>query len=148
MYIMPLYKWSRLFLWTARRMVGRGWEVLQEVLMDLKSMLYALDKLLLLQRSARVVFSSSRREFLWFNLAHRDETENFWHLISGFETRPRKISFNLGHRDEIKIYCLHSQASRREREFPWYDLGFREENDNSKSCHLSLNSGLNVFTIL
>ena len=57
------------------------------------------------QRSARVIFSFSRLEweFLWFNLAHQDETENFWHLISGFETRPRK---NL----------LQSRASRRDRD--------------------------------
>ena len=58
-----------------------------------------------MQRSARVIFSISRREweFLLLNLAHRDETENFWHLISGFETRPRK---NL----------LQSRASRRDRD--------------------------------
>ena len=42
--------------------------------------------------------------------------ENLWHLISGFETRPRKMSFNLRHRDEIEIYYLQSQTSRRERE--------------------------------
>ena len=57
------------------------------------------------QWSARVVFSISRREweFLRFNLVHRDETENSWHLLSGFETRPRK---NL----------LQSRASRRDRD--------------------------------
>ena len=62
----------------------------------------------------------------------RDENESFSDSISFIETRPRipdtysqasrrdreKISSNLGHRDEIEIYYLHSQASRREREFP------------------------------
>ena len=42
--------------------------------------------------------------------------ENLWHLISGFETRPRKMSFNLRHRDRIEIYYLQSQTLRRERE--------------------------------
>ncbi len=71
------------------------------------------------QRSARSIFQLSRREreFLIFNLAHRDETENFCHLISCFETRPRIISFNLSHRDEIGIYFSQSQTTRREREF-------------------------------
>ena len=57
------------------------------------------------QWSARVVFSISRREweFLRFNLVHRDETENSWHLLSGFETRPRKN-------------FLQSRASRRDRD--------------------------------
>ena len=59
----------------------------------------------LYQRSTRVTFSTSRREweFLLFNLVHRDETRIFWHLISGFETRSRKI-------------LLQSQASRRDRD--------------------------------
>ena len=62
----------------------------------------------------------------------RDENESFSDSISFIETRPRipdtysqasrrdreKISSNLGHRDEIEIYYLHSQTSRREREFP------------------------------
>ena len=92
----------------------------------------------------------------------RDENESFSYSVSHIETRPRisdtwsqalrrdreKISSNLGHRDEIEIYYLHSQASRREREFPWCDLGFWDENENSKSCHLSLNSGFNGLTIL
>ena len=57
------------------------------------------------QRSTRVTFSTSRREweFLLFNLAHRDETRIFWHLISGFEKRSKKI-------------LLQSQASRRDRD--------------------------------
>ena len=72
-----------------------------------------------IQRSARSIFQLSRREreFLIFNLAHRDENENFCHLISCFETRPRIISFNLKHRDEIEIYFFQSQTTRREREF-------------------------------
>ena len=40
----------------------------------------------------------------------RDENENFWHLITGFETRMRKISFSLRHRDKIKIYYFQSQT--------------------------------------
>ena len=62
----------------------------------------------------------------------RDENESFSDSISFIETRPRipdtysqasrrdreKISSNLEHRDEIEIYYLHSQTSRREREFP------------------------------
>ena len=73
-----------------------------------------------MQRSARVIFSISRREweFLLLNLVHRDETENFWHLISCFETRPRKN-------------VLQSRVSWRDREFPWSDLGFRDKIDNS-----------------
>ena len=92
----------------------------------------------------------------------RDENESFSYLISHIETRPRicdtwsqasrrdweKISSNLGHRDEIEIYYLHFHAPRRERKFPWSNLGFRDENENSKSYHLSLNSGLNGLTIL
>ena len=53
-------------------------------------------------------------------------------VFFNIETRPRipdtcsqasrqdreKISSNLRHRDEIEIYYLHSQTSRREREFP------------------------------
>ena len=46
--------------------------------------------------------------------------------------RPRK---NLGHRDEIEIYYLPSHAPRREQEFPLSDLGFGDENENSKSCN-------------
>ena len=41
---------------------------------------------------------------------------NFWHLISGIETRPRKFVFNLRHRDEIEIYYLQFQTLRREQE--------------------------------
>ena len=103
--------------------------------------------------------SSGQRESFFQS---RDENESFSDSISFIETRPRipdtysqasrrdreKISSNLGQRDEIEIYYLHSQTSRREQEFPWSDLGFRDENDNSKSCHLSLNSGLNGLTIL
>ena len=56
------------------------------------------------QWSARVVSISRREwEFFQFNLVHRDETENSWHLLSGFETRPRKN-------------FLQSQASRRDRD--------------------------------
>ena len=87
----------------------------------------------------------------------RDENESFSDSISFIETRPRipdtysqalrrdweKISSNLGHWDEIEIYYLHSQVSRREREFPWSDLIFRDETKNSETCHLSLKSGLN-----
>ena len=71
------------------------------------------------QRSARSIFQLSRREreSLVFNLAHRDENENFCHIISCFETRPRIISFNLKHRDEIEIYFFQSQTTRRDREF-------------------------------
>ena len=86
------------------------------------------------QRSTRVTFSTSRREweFFLFNLAHWDKTTIFWHLISGFETRSRKIFSNLGHRDEIKNYYLRFQAPRQEREFFWSDLTFRDENKSSK----------------
>ena len=38
--------------------------------------------------------------------------------------------------------------SRREREFPWSDLVFQDETENSETCHLSLKSGLNGLTIL
>ena len=72
------------------------------------------------QRSARSIFQLSRREreFLIFNLAHRDETENFCHLISCFETRPRIISFNLRHRDEIEnFHDLFSVFETRTRNF-------------------------------
>ena len=106
-----------------------------------------------------LVWSRGQRESFFHS---RDENESFSGSISHIETRPRisdtqsqasrrdreKISSNLGHRDEIEIYYLHSQASRREREFPWSNLGFRDENENSKSCHLSLNSGLNGLTVL
>ena len=92
----------------------------------------------------------------------RDENESFSDSISFIETRPRVpdtysqasrrdrefLTLTLGHRDEIEIYYLHSQASRREREFPWSNLSFRDENENSNSCHLSLNSGLNGLTVL
>ena len=73
-----------------------------------------------MQRSARSIFQLSRREreFLIFNLAHRDETENFCHLISCFETRPRIISFNLRHRDEIEnFHDLFSVFETRTRNF-------------------------------
>ena len=75
------------------------------------------------------------REFLTLNIRLRDDTE-------------KKISSKLRHRDEIEIYYSHSQASRREQEFHWSDLGFRDKNENSKSCHPSLNSGLKGLTIL
>ena len=102
------------------------------------------------QRSARVVFSISRREweFLGFNLVHRDETENSWRLLSGFETRPSKN-------------CLQSWAARRDRDLSSSLSGFgtrtrisliwscfRDKTENSESCHLSLNSGMNGLTIL
>ena len=75
------------------------------------------------------VHDSGQRESFFQS---RDENESFSDSISFIETRPRipdtysqasrrdreKISSNLGHRDEIEIYYLHSQASRREREFP------------------------------
>ena len=103
--------------------------------------------------------SKGQRESFFYS---RDENESFSYSISHIETRPRisdtlsrasrrdreKIFSNPAHRDEIEIYFLHSQASRLEREFPWSNLGFRDENENSKSCHLSLNSGLNGLTIL
>ena len=73
--------------------------------------------------------SSGQRESFFQS---RDENESFSDSISFIETRPRipdtysqasrrdreKDSSNLGHRDEIEIYFLHSQTSRREREFP------------------------------
>ena len=85
------------------------------------------------QRSTRVTFSTSWREweFLLFNLAHWDETRIFWHLISGFETRSRKIllqsrslrrhqdllsSFS-GFETRERIPLIWSRFSRREREF-------------------------------
>ena len=93
------------------------------------------------QRSTLVTFSTS------------DENENFsyktrifWHLISGFETRSRKIFSNLGHRDEIEIYHLHSQASKWEREFFWSDLSFRDENESSKLLTFPEVSDLNSLT--
>ena len=85
------------------------------------------------QWSARVVFSISRREweFLRFNLVHRDETENSWHLLSGFETRPRKnflqsrasrrdrdlLSSLSGIETRTRIPLIWSRFSRRDREF-------------------------------
>ena len=85
------------------------------------------------QWSARVVFSISRREweFLRFNLVHRDETENSWHLLSGFETRPRKnflqsrasrrdrdlLSSLSGFETRTRIPLIWSRFSRRDREF-------------------------------
>ena len=85
------------------------------------------------QWSARVVFSISRREweFLRFNLVHRDETENSWHLLSGFETRLRKnflqsrasrrdrdlLSSLSGFETRTRIPLIWSRFSRRDREF-------------------------------
>ena len=85
------------------------------------------------QWSARVIFSISRREweFLQFNLVHWDETENSWHLLSGFETRPRKnfLQSRASRRDRDLLSSLSdfetrtrnpliwSQFSRQEREF-------------------------------
>ena len=82
------------------------------------------------QRSTRVTFSTSRREweFFLFNLAHWDKTTIFWH----FRRDQEKIFSNLGHRDEIEIYYLRSQAPRQEREFFWSDHTFRDENKSSK----------------
>merc|ERR1712209_247197 len=76
------------------------------------------------------VLQSSGQQESFFQ--SRDENESFSDSISFIETRPRipdtfsqasrrdreKNSSNLGHRDEIEIYYLHSQTSRREREFP------------------------------
>ena len=76
-----------------------------------------------------MVQASGQRESFFQS---RDENESFSDSISFIETRLRisdtysqasrrdreKISTNLGHRDKIEIYYLHSQASRREREFP------------------------------
>ena len=91
------------------------------------------EYLLLLNNNALVTCSTTRtsgqRESFFQS---RDENESFSDSISFIETRPRipdsysqasrrdreKISSNLGHRDEIEIYYLHSQTSRREREFP------------------------------
>ena len=86
-----------------------------------------------MQWSARVVFSILRREweFLQFNLVHRDETENSWHLLSGFETRPRKnflqsrasrrdrdlLSSLSGFETRTRIPLIWSCFSRRDREF-------------------------------
>ena len=85
------------------------------------------------QWSARVVFSISRREreFLRFNLVHRDETENSWHLLSSFETRPRKnfLQSRASRQDRdllsslsdletrTRIPLIWSRFSRRDREF-------------------------------
>ena len=85
------------------------------------------------QRSTRVTFSTSRREweFLLFNIAHRDQTRLFWHLISGFETRPRKkfLQSRASRRDRdllsslsdfetrTRIPLIWSRFSRRDREF-------------------------------
>ena len=85
------------------------------------------------QWSARVVFSISRREweFLRFNLVHRDETENSWNLLSGFETRPRKnflqswasrrdrdlLSSLSDFETRTRIPLIWSRFSRRDREF-------------------------------
>ena len=95
------------------------------------------------QRSTRVSFSTSRREweFLLFNLPYRYETRIFWHLISGFETRSRKILLQSQAWDEI--YHLHYQALRREREFFWSDISFRDENESSKLFTLTEVSDLN-----
>ena len=85
------------------------------------------------QRSARVVFSISRREwdFLHFNLFDRDKTENSWRLLSGFKTRPRKnflqswasrrdrdlLSSLSGFETITIIPLIWSRFSRRDREF-------------------------------
>ena len=42
--------------------------------------------------------------------------KNFWHSISCFKKRLRKISFNLRQRDEVKIHCFRSETLRRERQ--------------------------------
>ena len=93
------------------------------------------------QWSARVVFSISRREweFLWFNLVHRDETESSWHLLSGFETRPRVpdtysrasrrdrdlLSSLSGIETRTRIPLIWSRFSRQDREF-WNSPSFPE----------------------
>ena len=93
------------------------------------------------QRSARVIFSISRREweFLLLDLAHRDETKNFGHLISCFETRPRKkfLQSRASRRDRdllsslsdfetrTRIPLIWSRFSRRDREF-WNLPSFHE----------------------
>ena len=66
------------------------------------------------QRSHRFTFSISRqgREFLLFNIAHRE--------------------FFFFNQDKIEIYYLHSQASKQEREFFWSDLSFWDKNESSK----------------
>ena len=85
------------------------------------------------QWSARVVFSISRQEweFLRLNLVHRDETESSWHLLSDFETRPRKnflqsrasrrdrdlLSSLSGIETRTRIPLIWSRFSRRDREF-------------------------------
>ena len=62
---------------------------------------------------------ASRRdqEFLTLNHASRRERE--------------KMSYNLEDWDEIEIYYQHSEALRRDREFPWSDLRLWDENKNS-----------------
>ena len=71
------------------------------------------------QSIARCIFQLSRRdrEFLPFSLMLRDEIENFFLSVSGFETRSRFFSFQ-------------SQASRRDREFLSLNLVIRDENEN------------------
>ena len=84
------------------------------------------------QSIARCIFQLSRRdrELLPFSLMLRDEIENFFLSVSCFETRSRISSlqshvsrrdreflpFGLMLRDEIENFCLHSRASRRDRE--------------------------------
>ena len=95
---------------------------------------FKLSKLLPQTRGQREsFFLISRREWeiLLLNLAHRDETESFWHLISCFETRPRKnvlqsgvprwdrdlSSTFSGFETRSRIPLIWSQFSWREREF-------------------------------
>ena len=105
----------------------------------------------------RLLLARGQRESL-FQL--RDKNENVSYSISQIETRREffdtwsqasrrdreKFFFNLGHRDEIEIYYLHSQASRREREFFWSDLSFRDENESSKLLTFPEVSDLNGLT--
>ena len=73
--------------------------------------------------------------------------ENFFDSWSQASRRDReKFFFNLGHRDEIEIYYFHSQASRQEREFLLSDLSFRYENGSSKLLTFPEVSDLKGFT--
>ena len=71
------------------------------------------------------------REFLTLNLRLRDKTEKKYPPILGIETRSRFIIFILRFRDENENF-----------------LDLISVCENSKSCHLSLKSGLNGLTIL
>ena len=78
------------------------------------------------QRSVRRIVQLSRREFLIFNLAHQDE--NFCHLISCFETRPRIISFPSINR--CRVTAAVTQALSPESRTMENDIGQSENFPN------------------